>query len=328
MIVQPVEGIGTAAEQGQGAEYAGPMASRRCCRCGKELTDASSLEAGIGPECRDYANELLALEMPVAVSRIDVFALLGTSLVLPEVCQPTWAKVEEKLVPLFQGNEATIVGVDLRATVLRIAWILSFPLADGVREQLFHLIGLLGYPGVEALLRNEVTMGKAKAEFFERRLRVTGTRPKALLRRLAKQGSRNFAEAKRGEGEYWWSILHTEADLFEKLARRYYARLEGLEEALAAARADQGQPALILSGKPVRITAGPRGKLRVFSDYNKDFVNGLKQAFPRWERRWDSQAWEIAEEILPAVEQLIRICYPEAPIVREFAAEGAQNYRF
>lgn len=135
-----------------------------CAICSRNLTDAVSINEGVGPICRGIANEVLAKGIPVQ-DTVFFTSLCIKASDLPEICAPVWEQVSEDIINKTDK--------DFRATVKRIAWILSHGMKEATRNVLIMLVENLGYLGYAELLKGK---GFAKCEFIadQNRLSITG----------------------------------------------------------------------------------------------------------------------------------------------------------
>jgi len=156
---------------------------RSCSRCGKELTDPASREAGVGPVCRQKDNHLYAKLIPANIPMAGALVLGIKSDQLHEECSQRWLNVREefiiKMAKVQQLNEDAsimrLTGADFREEVRDIDWILSYRQSPEMKSHLINVVRYLGYPGLAAVLSGEASKSKAKVWFENGRVFLQGT---------------------------------------------------------------------------------------------------------------------------------------------------------
>ncbi len=132
------------------------LGSFSCAICGKALTDSASISEGIGPICRQKANEILAKEFLLNLD-VQFIAICITPADLPEICRERWATIFESIY-----SQKKVAKNDWRNEVKGIVWILSHGMKSQTREVLIQVVEMLGYKGFANLLRG---LGVATASF-------------------------------------------------------------------------------------------------------------------------------------------------------------------
>lgn len=286
-------------------------ASRNCTRCWKELTDAASMEAGIGPICRNLDNELLARLIPsdLAAARAS-FEAVDLTAVAPE----TLKTLTEVHGALFGDDSAT--RDDWRVEVKRIEWALSFPANNAARADLTKVIASLGYVGLASLWNGEAATGKATCTFTKGRLTVVGPRNKAARMAFRLIPGRKFHDAGAFAEKASWSFPAEQHAAFFSAIIKHYPNFTGLTEAIEAAKAAwAASPAPEAKRGAAPVAAAPKCSMKieglfvkVSSPYKPEYITDLKSAFPYSDRRWNAgeKCWEVVAIHKAKVEDIIK----------------------
>jgi hypothetical protein len=283
--------------------------SRACTRCHKELTDAASMEAGIGPICRKLDNALLAKLIPSNVGRaVELLGSLSLATVAPETTDTLSKVVEAVRAPDAAARE------DWRVEVKRVEWALSFPANDEIRAMLTSVVAALGYVGLASLWNGEAATGVAvvtcaNIEGLGMRLIITG--PKNSAARAAFKTLNGYRFHSKGSvavvEKAAWSFPVACHAAFRLAVITHYPNNKGLAEAVELAAASVVVPVARASAPvavPVPVVA-PKAKcsiehagtmLKVHSPYNPAFIGALKATLSWTDRRWNSteKVWEVA----------------------------------
>jgi hypothetical protein len=304
------------------ANYASATA-RTCCRCGKDLTDAASLEVGIGPICRKLDNALLAATIPAdLVSARDMFAKVNTAK-LDTTTADTLGNLEAALCD--PANEGCL---DWRTEVKRIEWVLSFPTTTSNVTFLTAVVRALGYVGVASLLAGDASTGKATVAFETGRLFLRGSKNVAGAAAFKKLADWRFHPAK-GEDKAAWSVPAHLSDGFKTAVLNHWPCATGLSDAVAAAKTWTLGAVAVKTGvdaavqflaKPVVAPApvpAPKavpaveigyddGAAWVRTPYNAAFVAGIK-TIPYDNRAWDAPAkvWWVKGPFVALLKELV-----------------------
>lgn len=310
------------------------IGSRECARCHRDLTDAASMEAGIGPICRELDNKLLAQQIPAVVAlAVASFATINAADFAPEALA-TLADVEGAINA--PGADAQ---TDWRKTVKRIEWILSTSPAKASREALFATVAALGYVALVALWKGEGTTGEATAYHLDGRLYFVGPRcngGKAALRKIAGWKFHGYG-APGSNGKPAWSVPAAAHEAFRLAVITNWPgtdfnALAGAVEGAKAFEAAQPAPVVLIDQKPAQApceapapaaTVEKGGALlSVRSPYNKTFIEKLKALVPYVDRRWNGAAkvWEVSVKHEAPLMALIAECYGAPPAVIPAAA--------
>jgi len=285
--------------------------SRACTRCHKELTDAASMEAGIGPICRKLDNALLARLIPSNVGRaVELLGeLLWVSTVAPETSETLAKVIEAVRAPDAAARE------DWRLEVKRVEWALSFPANNEIRTMLTSVVAALGYVGLASLWNGEAATGVAvvtcaNVEGFGMRLVITG--PKNSAARAAFKTLNGYRFHPKGSvatvEKAAWSFPVACHAAFRLAVITHYPNNKGLAEAVELAAASVVVAPVARASAPVAVAApvaAPKAKcsiehagtmLKVHSPYNPAFIGALKAALSWTDRRWNSteKVWEVA----------------------------------
>jgi hypothetical protein len=306
-------------------------AGRSCCRCHKDLTDAASMEAGIGPVCRKQDNALLANSIPANPPEALHAALAIDGASLDPITLPTFQKVIDALA-------TNIAGTDWRKVIKQVEWILSFEANRKVALDAFSNVARsLGYLGLAALWNGAASTGQATVWFANGFVHIDGPRNASARFEFKKIGARFFpaTSTPTNGARPTWGILAEKADAFATLIQTHYPMNVGLNDALAQAKAfvaAKPTPAPVTSnptptiGGNVKHRIEKRGKtLAVFTPYNADFIAALKLAVPYAYRAWDAPAkcWKVDAQYQNAVADLILQHYKTQPAILNMDALDA-----
>lgn len=325
--------------------------SRACALCHKPLTDAASVESGVGPVCRQRSNEALARAFPVrwgdALEMMQIAQDKGLISDAPVAVRRTLAAIASALLDDPDAPQRE----DWRAVIKQAEWVLSHTEIGGrVRCLLRDLAELLGYPATAALWRGEMVIGKATLTFEGGALHLRSPRPMPEVRdQLYADGWRYF-----GQDKAWRLRVRSDEGLAqaERRVRASFLRCD-VTEAIGAAqqhlrapspppKAPHLTPALSQTLAPTLAQAPAatasqapsraacwtkRGtKLRVRAPYLPAFIDDLKAAIPPRQRAWApaSSEWVIDDRFQDAVQALLRAHFPgSAPTPQEEADEAA-----
>ena len=283
--------------------------SRSCVRCGKELTDAASMEVGIGPICRKLDNALLARTIPTNLSAaLDAFAGV------PELPIATVAVTYyEVLSALKAGGKS-----DWRVEVKRMEWMLSFEAVRKVAYKgMLATVRALGYVGLASLWEGEAATGLATVRYESGRLFVKGPRNKGAVRAFRAIVGRLFHAATKE-----WSVPAAQAAAFTAAVYAHYPVNTGLDAALAASKAvEAATPAPSPSAPSQKPASGllieaAGATLVIKTPYSAAFVGQVK-SLPYPDRKWDGaqKAWVVSSKHLAAVKGMVTACYGVEPVV-------------
>lgn len=299
---------------------------RSCVRCGRELTDAASMEAGIGPICRNLDNAILARLIPsnIGLAR-ELLGELDLTAVAPETL-PTMVEVTSDI----NGETPTD---DWRKTVKRMEWALSYGGNHGLRPLLTKVVAALGYVGLAALWNGEAATGKATVTFLVApfvkeggRLVVVGPRNKAANTALRVINGRRFHPAKTLVEKAAWSFPVAAAREVFLAVVTHYPNHEGLTEAVEAASKVAAPAPVVTVEVPAKVEAAPAKPapkcsvvsagvlLKVRTPYNPAFNGDLKANIKWSDRRWNNgeRVWEVTANHEAEVKAMIAKHYGEA----------------
>lgn len=286
--------------------------SRNCTRCGKDLTDAASMEAGIGPICRDLDNALLARLIP---SDLDKAKAAFDNVDLTAVAPETLKTLNEVYGALFA--DGAVAREDWRLEVKRIEWALSYPANNYMRNDLTNVVAALGYIGLAALWCGEAKTGKAQVTFMNNRLVIQAAKCKAATATFRSIQGRLFHSVGTLTPKAAWSFPATAHDAVYLAVIKHYPNFEGLTEAIEQARKFSiPAPVVVIDietqpMKPIAeqvVVPAPVAKalpkcsitpvgvlLKVSSPYNPAFISDLKAQVKWTDRRWNAgeKVWEV-----------------------------------
>ena len=313
------------------------LGSRHCFRCALPLTDAASLNEGIGPICRKLDNALLARLIPSDMAKVlAAYASVDVLELTPETME-TFQNLEAALRASDAASRE-----DWRIEVKRIEWILSH---NQNRHNIKALCGIvlgLGYVGLVALWMGEAATGLASVfPMAEGRLGVSGPQNKAARHAFKSIHGYQFHPVGPGISKACWSFPANKFREFRLAIITHYPHFEGLIEAVEAAesytnaliaafesqQAKQAEvDALLLatlgpapvvpapaapSTSPISITE-VNGTLKVKTPYRMSYIVELrktdKSVLPR---KWNvaESVWEFPVAFKSAVEALIEKHY-------------------
>jgi hypothetical protein len=311
------------------------LGSRHCFRCALPLTDAASLNEGIGPVCRKLDNALLARLIPSDMAKVlEAYASVDVLELTPETME-TFQNLEAALRASDAASRE-----DWRIEVKRIEWILSHNQTRANIKALCGVVLGLGYVGLVALWMGEAATGLASVfPMAEGRLGVSGPQNKAARYAFKKIHGYQFHPVGPTVSKACWSFpadkyrefrlaIITHYPHFEFLqetieaAEIYLAEQQVLAEAQAAKDAAQAKqdaeklasispapvaPALP-SGAPIISIIEVNGTLKVKTPFRMSYIAELrktdKATLPR---KWNvsESVWEFPVAFKAAVEALV-----------------------
>jgi hypothetical protein len=307
--------VPAAKEVEMGYAYKMGHSGRACVRCGKELTDAASMECGIGPVCRKLDNKLLAQSIPANLSLAqDCWNMIDIGL----FDGATYATAQNVSAALFADDAAS--RTDWRTEVKRLEWMLSFP--TNVQGSLLPLttsvVHALGYVGLAALWTGKASTGEATVTFVNGNLHVHGPRNADFRAAVKKVAGWRF-HGPVGDSQPSWSLPAAAADSFAMLVKTYYPNHDAVTlssvvteakayvAALAPAPVPAHAPLKVPNMSKVRIEASSMEWLNVFAPFNANFIADLKLKLPSKMRRWNpvAKCWEVHAAHLSALKGMV-----------------------
>lgn len=304
---------------------------RSCARCGKELTDAASMEVGIGPICRNLDNCLLAKLIPSNIDRArEALAELDLTSLAPETL-PTLSEVVSDI------NAETAASVDdWRKTVKRIEWALSFPGNHNFRPMLTSCVSALGYVGLAAMWDGKAASGKAEVSVKDGRFAIVGPRNKAFNTAAKKINGWKFRPAGTVfEKKACWTFPCDQWGAVFETVITHYPNFSGLDASIEEAKkvvearlaekqalreeeekaAIEAVPAAVVAPAPVQTVQAAKKcsitsagvLLKVATPYKPEYINELKETIKWGDRRWNAQerVWEVAANHEAEVKALV-----------------------
>jgi hypothetical protein len=277
---------------------------RACVRCGKALTDAASMEVGVGPICRKLDNHLLAQMFPANVAEAQVAVkTFDLNDISPET-HGTYAKVAEALA----ANETS----DWRETVKRIEWILSYGTSPSNNAALTTVVAALGYVGLAALWNGDAATGLATVWFAAGRLYLAGPRNAAARAALKSIPGIKGGAAKDAQGadvKFAWSVPAAAHGAFFRAVVTHYPHNQGLVTAIGEAQAYKAPEAEVAAP----VVEAPKATVLVGNEvvklktpYSPAFVAAIK-GLPYKERAWNpvEKVWEVKMSCRTAAEGIV-----------------------
>jgi hypothetical protein len=143
---------------------------RRCSRCHKELTDAASREAGVGPICRAKNNDIFSRMIPANLGIATALFLNLDGSRFNEEIQEDFDSLRKtylhQMQKAQQKNEDAMAvkvdGGDFRKVVDWLDFSLSYPSSHEHRIEIIKIIEALGYIALGSVLRGDACMSPAK----------------------------------------------------------------------------------------------------------------------------------------------------------------------
>jgi len=307
------------------------LGSRHCFRCALPLTDAASLNEGIGPICRKLDNALLARLIPSDMKAVlAAYASVDVLELTPETME-TFQNLEAALRASDAASRE-----DWRIEVKRIEWILSHNQNRANIKALCGIVLGLGYVGLVALWMGEAATGLASVfPMSEGRLGVSGPQNKAARQAFKRIYGYTFHPVSSSVSKACWSFPADKYREFRLAIITHYPHFEGLIEAVESAEAyttamlaafetqqaeqvktDETKLAAIgpTPVAPAAPSASPisivevNGTLKVKTPYRMSYIIELrktdKNVLPR---KWNAAetVWEFPVAFKAAVEALV-----------------------
>jgi hypothetical protein len=325
----------------------GHNASRHCHRCDKELTDAASLECGIGPICGKLDNKLLAQTIPMNLAMaLSHYSLVNVLTLDPETIL-TFTNLEASLI-----DPNAFAKTDWRKEVKQIEWMLSFGQTFNNKGQLHDLVLALGYVGIVSLWNGEAATGEATVWFNADRLFVCGPQNKAARTSIKKiTGWKHYpnnimTDAGVPMDKPSWSVPMEMHERFYRMVVSHYPNHNPIgpvmekakaalavkieNEALAKLKAATEAQAKVITLDPPPVAAADpvvtlmavntskvavvvEGQtIKVRTPYNVSFIATLKNMVPYTGRKWnfEEKVWEISIQYRHALEAMLVKFFP------------------
>lgn len=208
------------------------LGSRHCFRCDLPLTDAASLNEGIGPICRKLDNAILARLIPSDMDAVLSAYTKVNPLELAEGTLDTFMALEAAFRDPTAGGRD-----DWRKEVKRIEWMLSHGQTYGNIEALKAIVLALGYVGLVALWSGEAATGLASIFGQDGRLFVQGPQNKSARWALKKISGCTFHPSFSGVvAKACWSVPAAGVREFRLAIITHYPNFVGLHEACEVAK--------------------------------------------------------------------------------------------
>jgi len=257
--------------------------SRKCFRCGAELTDEQSLSRGMGKTCWghvDSKNEKMEPDIEKVkklhakfLSKMD-FRYWEASVVIARLGNFLYTeKLNQKI---------------LKEICRKILWALSFGLPSKQNEILLSLLEALGYSLLVKILKNQAVIGRAKVSTHDGILYLKAPRPKRVVV-LALKG----AGALFDWPSHTWNFPGAKASKAADVIKRYFLNVEGLEEALETLKETLKE--FPEAGLKRFISETGVEEVEVKTPYNSDFISELKAQIPYGIKGPDNQ-WFLFRE--------------------------------
>jgi len=206
--------------------------SRRCFRCALPLTDAASLDVGVGPICRKLDNALLARLIPSDLPLVlKTYVTVDVLTLAPDTVSTFLALEAAFRDPSAPQRE------DWRKQVKAVEWMLSHHQSHQNVESLKNIVLALGYVGIVALWSGEAATGLASVFCLEGRLAVSGPLNKAARIAFRKIAGSKFHGVSAEFAKAAWSFPAGSFEAVKMAVSKHYPHHEGLGEAVQVAQA-------------------------------------------------------------------------------------------
>ena len=221
--------------------------ARPCTRCDHELTDPASVEAGIGPICRGYANQILAKEVPSFWSDTDLFNFtMLTAESFPSADAERFTAVFTKICKsrgMNQGEGQAVTGDDMREVARELVYLASVAQTNAIYESLIGAIRGIGYVKYAAFVSGDSASGDATVTIEGDNVFLSAVRNSVGQNALSKIGARKEYRGSR------FFVSKDKALDFIPIVSIYWPFAKGIDEVLTALppapKATWKQPAAI-----------------------------------------------------------------------------------
>jgi hypothetical protein len=285
---------------------------RHCVRCSQRLTDAASMEVGIGPVCRKKDNKLLAQQFSANLTKAQELyeQMITKAAALPRETHETFAAIGDDLMSNADG--------DFRKLVKRCEYLLSWTF--DMKEEFAALIEALGYAALAHIWRfGDGVPGPAAVSIVGDRLLVRGPRNRGAIELLREIPGRKWDPAAKA-----WSAPLTSIDAFHRAVATGYpvCSFDGGIKDWDELRANV---ALYEAKAPPKPAAKPAPKctltrrvadVLVSSPYNVEFVNEVRRLR---NAKWDAgrRVWRVDAKAEALVIDLCKKHYGDVDIREE-----------
>lgn len=271
---------------------------RHCVRCSQRLTDAASMEVGIGPVCRKKDNKLLAQQFSANLTKAQELyeQMITKAAALPRETHETFAAIGDDLMSNADG--------DFRKLVKRCEYLLSWTF--DMKEEFAALIEALGYAALAHIWRfGDGVPGPAAVSLCGDRLAVKGPRNRGAIALLREIPGRKWDPASKA-----WTAPLTSIDAFERAVATGYP-VCSFDGGIKDWKEFRANVAMYASKLPTAAPAAPKpapkcvltrrvADVLVASPYNVEFVNEVRRLR---HAKWDAgrRVWRVdaaAEAVL------------------------------
>lgn len=269
-----------------------PLVTRPCTRCGRDLKDPASIQAGIGPHCRGYANAILAKEVPSAWSDQDLSAFYFLNAEsFPAEARERFEKAFTAICASKGMNQAEAAkGDDMRAIVQELVYLASVAPTNAIFEALMGAIRGVGYVQYAAFVSGESASGEATLSYEGGKVFLQGVRNAVGQEALKKIGATWEKNTQR------WTTSAERASDFVRVACIYWPFAKGAQEVLAATK------------RFFSLEEHPAGQVVLlrFSE-NEALVEEFLAKVPWYHRQLDTQegCWRVRSSYKTTLESLL-----------------------
>ena len=292
-------------QQSQTNQTLTPDAARSCALCQRPLTDAASVETGVGPICRSRSNEALARSFPARFQEAFQLMQIAREKQLLACSIPTLQPTLSSICDALLMDPDARTREDWRIVIKQAEWVLSHNHIGGrVRCLLQDLAEALGYNATAALWRGEMVMGKATLTCVNGHLRLQSPRPNAEVREHLRSSGWKFYPSTCA----WELKANSDNKILdaEQFIRSYFFKCQ-TDEAIQAARQHLAQTQPQAPSMWIKRS----DKIIIKAPYNADFIAALKAGIPAPQRAWlaASKEWVVDGTFEDAVRLLLKQYY-------------------
>lgn len=297
------------------AYYLARITASHCCVCRAPLTDAESVDSGIGPICsrRYYSPRHVPTEdqVKVALGRLSASGL-------PE-------EIIDGFLAVVDNHHANARA----ACNLLVKW--ASANYDN-RDMIFKcsaIIRALGYDELANKLEDDRTTATIRTltdhiEAFipdKYTLERSVTAIPGAVKLTTKLGRKIGWSIPLDRADHFEAVLgfHCGGELacgdargIRTIARKRWADVVAFRNPQQSLTFTTTMPQLAVPMNPVRIT--PMGnRLEIYSPFNQNFITALKAQVPARDRRWTGRCWEVTSIFRNVVEALVSAHYGAHP---------------
>lgn len=286
-----------------------------CCVCRTPLTDAESVDSGIGPVCsRRYYNPK---HVPTADQVKIALGLVSNSDLPPDIILDFVSVVNNDHVNARQGCNLLIkfasANYDDRDTVFKCSAIMRslgyHELADKLETDRTTVTVRLWEDKIEAYIPDHYTLERdmKKVPGCSRMFNVDGT-PVKMGRKVGWVVPLNHkAYFETILGVHCGGQLMCGTEGIRTIPRKRWDDMFAFQNGQAKTNAPQSANAAI--GGNVQILTSMSGRLEVYSPFNQAFIDALKKSVPKRDRVWTGYCWAVSAIFRDVIKSLVHAHY-------------------